>query len=950
MIKTHTADAETLDSATARLFISYSRRDQDVARRLCDALAARGRALWVDWEGIPPSAEWLAEIEQGIRSADAFVFMLSPDSLRSEVCGQELAVALALNKRLVPLVVREAGETPIPPELAQRNWIFLRATDDFDSGLAALIEAVDTDLDWLHRHTALLVPALAWQGAGGERSRLLKGRALQQAEAWLAGSADKSPAAAQVQIEFIQASRRAATRRLRIALAGALVGMLTLVALAVWALIAETRADAARQNAEARRIGSDASLVASERAGLIETGALLAIESWKRRPALGNDVPLRRALRLLPEPAGGLHLPFKAIVDAVFVSDAGLVAYAAGETVGLLAPGQAGAPLKLSHDSPIIALAGCPRTQRLAARLQDGRVFLWNASSGERLANLPLRAPTTALTCSPDGTLLAIGDAGGGVAIFSTANGALVDTLPSVVNSAVRALRFDGDGKRLAAGGKSLLQVWQLAGARPIAAIAHRQPVVDIDFDPAGGRIVSASDSAAYLWSLPAGKSLKRIGQRTNVHRARFDRHGKRLVLAAGDGVVSVWDATTYERQLDVRHQGPVMHARFSPDGDYVLSASNDGTARLWRVSDGTEQLRFAHDHFLSAARFSPDGVHVLTAGRDGRVRLWHNRIPDRELLPKPYGNRVSRDAQSLLEATGQGRWQLRRLDSADPPFAFSSGAGVLTFDVSADRRQLAVSRFDAKVDIWSIPEATMRQQLTLAKPADTVGFHPDGARLLTGARDGSVRLWSLADGKEIWQRVDGERFVMTHAFSADGRQVASGGSDRLARVWAVGDGRIIHTLKHNHDVRGLAFSPDGSTLASASSDRMARLWRLDTGQVARYLEHQFPVLAVAYDASGTLIATGAADHTARLWDAASGVERSRIDTPDAVLALGFQADGRLRVHTGSESSIHTTDGQTLVSTACQRLTRNLGLIAWAQYIGKEPPQATCPGLPPPAL
>ena len=68
------------------------------------------------------------------------------------------------------------------------------------------------------------------------------------------------------------------------------------------------------------------------------------------------------------------------------------------------------------------------------------------------------------------------------------------------------------------------------------------------------------------------------------------------------------------------------------------------------------------------------------------------------------------------------------------------------------------------------------------------------------------------------------------------------------------------------------------------------------------------------------------------------------------MLALGFQADGRLRVHTGSESSTHTTAGQTLVATACDRLTRHLGLIDWAQYIVQASPQAPCPARPHPAL
>src|SRR5947209_5089856 len=76
----------------ADLFISYAREDQDFVRRLHRALSRRGKEGWVDWEGIPPTAAWMAEIRSAIGGADAFVFVLSPDSAESKVCGDELGI------------------------------------------------------------------------------------------------------------------------------------------------------------------------------------------------------------------------------------------------------------------------------------------------------------------------------------------------------------------------------------------------------------------------------------------------------------------------------------------------------------------------------------------------------------------------------------------------------------------------------------------------------------------------------------------------------------------------------------------------------------------------------------------------------------------------------------------------------------------------------------------
>ena len=54
------------------VFISYSRNDSDFVRALHNRLTGEGRDVWVDWEDIPPSADWLADIERAIDASDVF--------------------------------------------------------------------------------------------------------------------------------------------------------------------------------------------------------------------------------------------------------------------------------------------------------------------------------------------------------------------------------------------------------------------------------------------------------------------------------------------------------------------------------------------------------------------------------------------------------------------------------------------------------------------------------------------------------------------------------------------------------------------------------------------------------------------------------------------------------------------------------------------------------------
>jgi hypothetical protein len=93
------------------VFISYAREDHEFVRWLGDALTSASKTSWVDWRSIPPSADRLQEVFEGIDRSDVFVFVLSAHALRSDVCLSELAHAAAHDKRVIPLAMRHpAGD------------------------------------------------------------------------------------------------------------------------------------------------------------------------------------------------------------------------------------------------------------------------------------------------------------------------------------------------------------------------------------------------------------------------------------------------------------------------------------------------------------------------------------------------------------------------------------------------------------------------------------------------------------------------------------------------------------------------------------------------------------------------------------------------------------------------------------------------------------------------
>src|SRR5271157_6147412 len=136
----------------AEVFISYAVFCLKFARDLYTALQKVNRDTWIDWRSIPDSAQWRAEIFAAIEAADNFLFIISPDSLRSWMCGQEAAHAVANKKRIVTILYHPVNHDELLPGLKEIQWINYPELG-FEETFRRLIAAIDTDLEWVRRHT-----------------------------------------------------------------------------------------------------------------------------------------------------------------------------------------------------------------------------------------------------------------------------------------------------------------------------------------------------------------------------------------------------------------------------------------------------------------------------------------------------------------------------------------------------------------------------------------------------------------------------------------------------------------------------------------------------------------------------------------------------------------------------------------------------------------------------
>lgn len=135
------------------------------------------------------------------------------------------------------------------------------------------------------------------------------------------------------------------------------------------------------------------------------------------------------------------------------------------------------------------------------------------------------------------------------------------------------------------------------------------------------------------------------------------------------------------------------------------------------------------------------------------------------------------------------------------------------------------------------------RSEQTIVAHDDMVyGFaiSPDGSRLATGARDGSLAVWDAQRGI-CTTRTEGlaDIPIFSVAFSPDGQWIVSGSEDGAVRVWDPATGRPMREFR-GHERRVLSVSWGSHDLiASASEDGAACLRDSTTGEIRRVLDDQ---------------------------------------------------------------------------------------------------------------
>ena len=568
--------------------------------------------------------------------------------------------------------------------------------------------------------------------------------------------------------------------------------------------------------------------------------------------------------------------------------DAGL-AYMVGRAADALAPRRWSARsdsraldrMAVSADGAIALTAGA-----------DGVVERWDLAAGRRLGKMNADGVVSA-ALSPDGRMAAIASTSE-VVLW---DGRSTERLP--VRASVVA--FSPAAGRLAVGDSTgAVEIRQAGAAQPLRRwSAHRGGVTSIAFSAADTIVTTGQAGDAALWDAATGRRLRTLpggGDGRNLP-AENDAQGRRIIMIASDSR----GAVIHESPGVGDHSGAGHHAGA---GGRTDNRDRDDPARRGRATLGLRghPLRLpprSADHLLESARIDRSGTRAVLVNSNGNAALWDldGRRVVAELRDHALGQVQAAFSPDGLLATLDERGALRLRDArtgsllrllARPP----GRPGPIAF--TPDGRLVATSR-GGEVDAWDalapLDQAELIGHVDQTRRIDHLG---DGATAVTGSRDGDLRVWDTASGREL-RHIDGAHAgrVQWVAGSPDGARIASTGDDALAKIWDARDGRLLHRLAgHDGPVLGAVWLAGGA-VATAGVNGTIRVWTAEGALRCASTPLGNALLGVTAAPDGRLIVARAEGPVSGVWDAGDCRLRHRLDTRhESTLVAVVSPDG----------------------------------------------------------
>jgi WD40 repeat protein len=328
----------------------------------------------------------------------------------------------------------------------------------------------------------------------------------------------------------------------------------------------------------------------------------------------------------------------------------------------------------------------------------------------------------------------------------------------------------------------------------------YKDPASCLAFSRDGQRALGAVHNDVLVLDVKNARVLRRFQRHEREVRCLCFSPDGSMALSAGDDAglfrddtvpICLWDVATAREIGWLRgHRDPVNCVAFSPAGRLAVSGSEDGTIRLWDVHQRKEIDRYRSDaETIECVVFSPDGRRVLAAGDEGIVEVWD--VPSGQLYRaldgatgkptsgafSPQGNRVVvAEARGSIPAVWQ--WDLEKGKQLACFRNPSNPAGFIESVTLTSNGQRLISAGELK---------RLHRQRASGLSAALGGIAETASAVSIAApSEHGIRIWDVDSGHALETLSGHDRCPICVAVSFDGRHALTGADDGTVRLWGL--------------------------------------------------------------------------------------------------------------------------------------------------------------------
>ncbi|XP_048350885.1 periodic tryptophan protein 2 homolog [Sphaerodactylus townsendi] len=320
-----------------------------------------------------------------------------------------------------------------------------------------------------------------------------------------------------------------------------------------------------------------------------------------------------------------LHeLPYFNLIHSLSISDQKIAAISINSTGDWIAFGCAGLGQLLvwewqsesyvlkqqGHFSNLVSLAYSPDGQYLATGGDDGKVKVWNTTSGFCFVTFTEHTSSiSAVTFTSSGYVILSASLDGTVRAFDLHRYRNFRTFTSPRPTQFSSLAVDSSGEIISAGSQDSFEVflWSMQSGRLLDVLAgHEGPISSLCFNPMKCVLASASwDKTVRLWDmLDSWKTKETLALNSDVLAVAFSPDGNELAVASLDGQITFWD-----------HDNAVQTG--SIEGRHDLQM---GRKELDKIT----AKQAAKGKSFTTLCYSADGQSILAGGMSKFVCIYH--------------------------------------------------------------------------------------------------------------------------------------------------------------------------------------------------------------------------------------------------------------------------------------------------------------------------------------